>query len=82
MMMYRRACFIEETDHYNFFLFTKWCLRKYYLILCPISFSQLQEYFKCDITGTMINKATFQKPVSEKILVITIILTRHKRDFL
>ena len=25
---------------------------------------QLQEYFKCDITGTMINKATFQKPVS------------------
>ena len=25
--------------------------------------SQLQEYFKCDITGTMINKATFQKPV-------------------
>ena len=26
-------------------------------------YSQLQEYFKCDITGTMINKATFQKPV-------------------
>ncbi|CAH3151990.1 unnamed protein product [Porites lobata] len=24
---------------------------------------KLQEYFKCDITGTMINKATFQKPM-------------------
>ena len=32
------------------------------LLICL--FSQLQEYFKCDITGTMINKATFQKPVS------------------
>jgi len=39
---------------------------------------KLQEYFKCDITGTMINKATFQKPMLS--LYYTQALFRDLRD--
>ncbi|XP_074608699.1 cilia- and flagella-associated protein 46-like [Acropora palmata] len=39
---------------------------------------KLQEYFRCDITGTMINKATFQKPMLT--LHYTQTLLRDLRD--
>lgn len=39
---------------------------------------RLQEYFKCDITGTMINKTTFQKPMLT--LYYTQLLLRDLRD--